>query len=60
MVDSYVRGASGVSTWPSILSRYINDIVEDLQNDIKLFPDDTSIFSVVKDKDEAAIRTWRE
>ena len=32
----------------------INDIVEGLQNDIKLFADDTSIFSVVKDKDEAA------
>jgi len=25
-----------------------------LQNDIKLFADDTSIYSVVKDKDEAA------
>ena len=33
---------------------YINDIVEGLQNDIKLFADDTSIFSVVKNKDEAA------
>lgn len=33
---------------------YINDIVEGLENDIKLFADDTSIFSVVKDKDEAA------
>ena len=33
---------------------YINDIVEGLQNDIKLVADDTSIFSVVKDKDEAA------
>jgi len=33
---------------------YINDIVDDLQNDIKLFADDTSIYSVVKDKDEAA------
>ena len=33
---------------------YINDIVQGLQNDIKLFADDTSIFTVVKDKDEAA------
>ena len=30
---------------------YINDIIEGLQNDIKLFADDTSIFSVVKDTD---------
>ena len=33
---------------------YINDIVDGLQNDIKRFADDTSIYSVVKDKDEAA------
>ena len=33
---------------------YINDIVDGLQNDIQLFADDTSIYSVVKDKDEAA------
>ena len=34
----------------------INDIVEGLQNDIKLFADDTFIFSVAQDKDEAAAR----
>ena len=33
---------------------YINDIVDGLKNNIKLFADDTSIYSVVKDKDEAA------
>ena len=33
---------------------YINDIVEGLQNEIKIFADDSFIFSVVKDKDEAA------
>ena len=32
---------------------YINDLVDGVQNDIKLFADDTSIFTVVKDKDEA-------
>ena len=33
---------------------YINDIVDGLQNDIKLFVDDNSIYTVVKNKDEAA------
>ena len=32
---------------------YINDLVDGVHNDIKLFADDTYIFSVVKDKDEA-------
>ena len=32
---------------------YINDLVDGVHSDIKLFADDTSIFSVVKDKDEA-------
>ena len=32
---------------------YINDLVDGVQSDIKLFADDTSIFSAVKDKDEA-------
>ena len=33
---------------------HINVIVEGLQNDTKLFADDTSISSVVKEKEEAA------
>ena len=32
---------------------YINDLVDGVHSDIKLFANDTSIFSVVKDKDEA-------
>ena len=32
---------------------YINDLVDNVRSDIKLFADDTSILSVVKDKDEA-------
>ena len=32
---------------------YINDLVDGVHSDIKLVADDTSIFSVVEDKDEA-------
>ena len=39
---------------PLFLLLYINDIVDSLQNDIKLFADDTFMFLVVKDIDEAA------
>ena len=34
-------------------SSYINDLYDGVHSDIKLFADDTSIFSVIKDKDEA-------
>ena len=33
---------------------YINDLVDGVHSDIKLFADDTTIFSVVKDKDKAS------
>ena len=39
---------------PLLFLVYINDIVKGLQNDIKRFADYTSIFSVGKEKDEAA------
>ena len=39
---------------PLFFLLYINDIVDGLQNVIKLFADDTSIYSVVKDRDGAA------
>ena len=32
---------------------YINDLVEGMHSDVKLFADDTPIFPVVRDKDEA-------
>ena len=56
--SSWLTSRSGVPQG-SVLSPifflvYINDIVDGLQNDIKLFVDDTSIYSIVKDKDEAA------
>ena len=33
---------------------YINDIVENLNCDVKIFADDTSLFSVVKDENKTA------
>ena len=33
---------------------YIDDIVENLNCDVKIFSDDTSLFSVVKDETKAA------
>ena len=45
---------------PLFFLMYINDIVKGLQNDIKLFADDTSIFSVVKEKDEASMSLYQD
>ena len=33
---------------------YINDLTEDLKCNVKLFADDTSLFTVVQDSDSAA------
>ena len=33
---------------------YINDLTDGLKSDVKLFADDTSLFSVVKNKEERA------
>ena len=33
---------------------YINDLPNELKSNVKLFADDTSLFTIVKDKNESA------
>ena len=39
---------------PLFFLTYINDLTEDLKCNVKLFADDTSLFTVVQDSDSAA------
>ena len=44
------RGTPGISTRPFVFLVYINDLVENVDSDVKMFADDTSLFSVVYDE----------
>ena len=39
---------------PLLFLIYINDLPNELKSNVKLFVDDTSVFTVVKDKNESA------
>ena len=41
--------ASGFNSWSIVFLIYINDLSDNLESNVKLFADDTSMFSVVRD-----------
>ena len=45
----------GSSPGPLLFSIYINDLSENLASNPKLFPDDTSLFSLVKSVDVSVL-----
>ena len=48
--------ATMIHTCPLLFPIFINDIVDEIQCNIRLFADDTSLHSVVEDAYEAAIK----
>jgi hypothetical protein len=48
--------ATRIHNWPLLFLIFINDIVDEIQCNIRLFADDTSLYIVVKDAYEAAIK----
>jgi hypothetical protein len=48
--------ATRIHTCPLLFPIFINDIVDAIQCNIRLFADDTSLHSVVEDAYEAAIK----
>ena len=50
MADNQSWCSSGFSFWSIVFFLiYINDLSDNLESDVKLFADDTSIFSIVLD-----------
>ena len=47
-------GTARFDTWPLLFLLYINDIVNEIGSNIRLFADDTSLFVIVENPDTAA------
>ena len=54
METSFSRGTPRINSGSTYFPRYINDLLNKLKSNVKLFPDDTSLFTIVKDKNESA------
>ena len=52
--DYFARCPSGLNFGPTLFLIYINDLPKGLRTNTKLFADNTSLFSIVKDKNESA------
>ena len=49
METSKGRCSPGINSWTTAFLVYINDICSNLSSNVKLFADDTSLFSIVND-----------
>ena len=54
METNFSRGIPRINSGSTYFSHYINDLLDKLKSNIKLFADDTSLFTIVKDKNESA------
>ena len=53
METSKSRCSPGFNSWTTIFLVYINDICSNLSTNVKLFADDTSLFSIVNDANKS-------
>ena len=49
MTDNQSWCSSGFSSWSIVFFIYINDLSDNLESNVKLFADDTSMFLVDRD-----------
>ena len=54
METSFSRGSSRINSGPLLFLIYINDLHNELKYNEKLFADDTSLFTIVKDNSKSA------
>ena len=53
METSKSKCSPGFNSWTTIFLVYINDICSNLSTNVKLFADDTSLFSIVNDANKS-------